>query len=908
MQVIKRNGKREAVTFDKVSRRLRKLCKDPKLPKLELDILPLAQKVIQGLYDGITTTELDNLAAETAAGLGTHDLDWLKLAARISISNHQKQTDDDFHYTSHRLHDTGVVREEYWDNVCRVSSHIKMDYNRDYNHDYFGFKTLERAYLLKVDGKPIERPQDMWMRVAIELHGDDVEKVQETYDLMSQGNFTHATPTLFNSGTLIPQLSSCFLLDTEEDSVKGIYNTVARCADISMYAGGIGWSIDKVRAKGSLIRKTGISDGITPMLKVYNETARYINQNGKRKGSFAAYLSTWHGDIFEFLDLKKNHGKEEMRARDLFYGLWISDLFMKRVESEGQWSLFCPNDCPMLLETYGDEFEGWYEKYEKQGLARKTIKAQDLWFKILEAQIETGTPYMLYKDACNKKSNQKNLGIIKSSNLCVSGETLLLTDKGYQTILELEGSFVNAWNGEEFSEVQVKRTGENQTLLIVTFSNGSILRCTPYHKFYMEDGSVTEASRLRTGDKLEVFKTPDGVENHVEVIQVHFGEDNDDTFCATEPKRNRLTFNGIVTGNCCEILEYTSKEEVAVCNLASIALPKFVVVDRKAGDYIFDHQVLFEVTQVVTRNLDKVIDKTFYPVKEAEFSNKQHRPMGIGVQGLADVFAMLRLPFESAEARELNREIFETIYFAALTASCEMARDKGVYPSYLKNGGCPVSKGILQQDMWNKSDWDFKSQWDWSSLRIDIGKHGLRNSLLLAPMPTASTSQILGNFECFEPPSSNMYVRRTLAGEFIVANKHLLRDLKELGLWNDELRQQLMRDNGSVQNLEIPDELKKLYKTAYEVSQKAIINMAADRGAYVCQSQSMNLFVETPTYAKLSSMHFYAWKSGLKTGMYYLRSKAAVDPIKFTLDVAAKSNDEPLACSIDNPDCEACGA
>ena len=641
---------------------------------------------------------------------------------------------------------------------------------------------MERSYLLRMDERVVERPQHMLMRVAVGIHGTDIEAAIETYNLMSEKWFVHATPTLFNAGTPKPQLSSCFLLSMTDDSISGIFETLSRCAKISQSAGGIGVSIHNIRAKGSYIKGTGgTSNGIIPMLRVYNDTARYVDQGGgKRKGAFAVYLEPWHADIFEFLDLKKNHGKEELRARDLFYAMWIPDLFMQRVKEDGEWSLFCPSESPGLFDAYGGEFEALYHQFEKEGRARKVVRAQDLWFAILESQIETGTPYILYKDAANRKSNQKNLGTIRSSNLCT------------------------------------------------------------------------------------------------------------------------------------EIMEYTSPDEVAVCNLASISLAKFVNDER-----VFDFEKLFEITRVVTRNLNKIIDVNYYPIEQARNSNLRHRPIGIGVQGLADAYIRMRFPFDSKEARQLNREIFETIYFAALTESCALAGKYGTYESYK---GSPVSKGELQFDMWGVTPTD---RWDWKELRKKIKKHGIRNSLLLAPMPTASTSQILGNNECFEPYTSNIYSRRTLSGEYIVVNKHLLKDLIGLGLWNNEMKQKLMAANGSIQAFpEIPQELKDLYKTVWEISQKVIIDQAAERGAFICQSQSMNLFVENPNFGKLSSMHFYAWERGLKTGMYYLRSKAATDPIKFTVsqeaqkDVAgdgqkemAKETDvQGAACSLDDPECLMCGS
>src|SRR5665213_2584143 len=755
MYVIKRDGKKESVKFDKVTARIQKLCYG--LNPEHVQSTSVAQKVIEGIFDGVSTSELDNLAAEVAASLTTKHPDYALLASRIAISNLHKNTKKSFSETMRELYfyidpRTGkkapMLSDEVWgiieNNAELLDSTII--YDRDFGYDYFGFKTLEKSYLLRANGKVAERPQHMLMRVAIGIHKENIEAAIETYNLMSERWFTHATPTLFNAGTPKPQLSSCFLLTMKRDSIDGIYDTLKNCAKISQSAGGIGLSIHNIRATGSYIRGTnGTSNGITPMLKVFNDTARYVDQGGgKRKGSFAIYLEPWHADIFEFLELKKNHGKEELRARDLFFALWIPDLFMKRVEDNGTWSLFCPNECPGLSDCYGVEFEILYNKYESEGKARKTIKAQELWFAIMESQIETGTPYMLYKDACNEKSNQKNLGTIKSSNLCT------------------------------------------------------------------------------------------------------------------------------------EIVEYTSPDEIAVCNLASIALPRFVI------DGKFDHQKLFDVTYTITKNLNKIIDVNYYPVEEARNSNMRHRPLGIGVQGLADTFMLLKLAFDSEEARMLNREIFETIYYAAMTSSKDLAKVDGAYQTY---EGSPVSQGIFQFDMWNVKPTD---RWEWDVLKEEVKKHGVRNSLLLAPMPTASTSQILGNNECFEPYTSNIYSRRVLSGEFIVVNKHLLLDLVKLGIWNNNLKTKIIAANGSVQDIpEIPQHIKDIYKTVWEIKQKVIIDMAADRGAFICQSQSLNLFIQDANFCKLTSMHFYAWKKGLKTGMYYLRTKAASDAIKFTADAAA---------------------
>ena len=762
MYVLKRDGRKEPIMFDKITARIKKLCYgfNPLV-----DPVRVAMRVIEGLYDGVTTSELDNLAAEIAATMTTTHPDYASLAARISVSNLHKNTLKSFSETMKDLYEyvnpiTGkkapLLSDEVYKVIKKNAEELdsKIIYNRDFGYDYFGFKTLERSYLLKINGQIVERPQHMLMRVSVGIHLDDLEAVIDTYELMSKKYFTHATPTLFNSGTPKPQMSSCFLLTMQDDSIDGIYDTLKQTAKISQSAGGIGLSIHNIRSTGSYISGTnGTSNGIVPMLRVFNDTARYVDQGGgKRKGSFAIYIEPWHSDIFDFLDLKKNHGKEEMRARDLFYAMWVPDLFMKRVEENAEWTLMCPNECPGLYDCHGDEFDKLYLKYEKKSKGRKTIKARELWEKILESQIETGTPYMLYKDSANRKSNQKNLGTISSSNLCT------------------------------------------------------------------------------------------------------------------------------------EILEYTSKDEIAVCNLASIALPMFV------EDGEFNHKKLYDVTVRVTKNLNKVIDRNYYPVKEAENSNFRHRPIGLGVQGLADAFIELRMPFTSEKAKELNQDIFETLYFAALQASVEESKKDGPYKTYK---GSPISKGEFQHNMWGIKDEELSGRWDWAKLRKDVLKHGVRNSLLVAPMPTASTSQILGNNECFEPYTSNLYTRRVLSGEFIIVNKHLLKDLVDLNLWNEDMKHELMRSNGSIQDIkQIPDELKELYKTVWEMSMKDIIDMARHRGYFIDQSQSLNLFMEGATMSKLTSMHFYGWKSGLKTGMYYLRTKSAVDAIKFTLEKKEKAEVE----------------
>jgi len=796
--VVKRNGVRQPVQFDKITARVKKLAYglDP-----IVDVTEVAQKVCAGVYDGVKTTELDDLASETAAYLSTKHHDYSRLAARIAVSNLHKETTKSFSSTVAKLagyvnpqtrQASALISEEVAAIVTRNAAQLDaaIIYDRDFSYDYFGFKTLERSYLLRMDGKIVERPQHMIMRVAIGIHLRDMDAVLQTYELMSTKFFTHASPTLFNAGTTRPQLSSCFLLTVTDDSIEGIYDTLKRCAVISKSAGGIGLAISDIRATRSYIRGTnGTSNGIVPMLRVFNDTARYVDQGGgKRKGAFACYLEPWHADVFEFLDLRKNTGKEEARARDLFYGLWIPDLFMRRVEADGQWSLFCPNEAPGLTDSWGEKFEALYEGYEREGRARSSVSARKLWFAILEAQMETGTPYMLYKDACNRKSNQQNLGTIRSSNLCT------------------------------------------------------------------------------------------------------------------------------------EIVEYTSPDEVAVCNLASIALNKFVIsgADAPSDAPVFDFERLRQVTRLVTNNLNKIIDRNYYPLPEARNSNMKHRPIGLGVQGLADAFILMRMPFESDEARQLNIDIFETIYFAALEASAELAAVEGPYESY---EGSPVSKGQLQFDMWDVTP--SSGRWDWDTLRARIADVGVRNSLLVAPMPTASTSQILGNNECFEPYTSNLYTRRVLAGEFTIVNQHLVKDLQALYLWNADMKNEIIAANGSVQGIEaIPSDVRALYKTVWEISQKRLVDMAADRGAFIDQSQSFNVHMAAAAVSKLSSMHFHGWKRGLKGSSYYIRTRPAADAIKFTLDHAvaaagAKKLEkqreaavaEAIACSIENPEsCLSCGS
>jgi ribonucleoside-diphosphate reductase alpha chain len=1098
MRVTKRSGRIEDMKFDNVTNRIKNLTYGL---SENCDSTKIAQQVFSSMYDGISTHEIDTLSAEICVGMITSDPDYEILATRIVASNIQKVCPNTFHLAMKKLAKAGIVTDEVADIAGQVKDEIKTE--RDFDFGYFGLKTLEKSYLQRHEGKLMETPQYMYMRVAIGIHGADIPSVLETYDKMSQGLFIHATPTLFNAGTPRPQMSSCFLIANKGDSIDGIYGTLTECAQISKWAGGIGMHIHDVRANKSRIRGTnGQSDGIIPMLRVFNATARYVNQAGRRKGSIAVYLEPWHADIMDFLELRLNQGDEEARCRDLFSALWIPDLFMKRVEQGGNWSLFCPDKAPGLSNVYGEEFEALYTKYEEEGLANATVPAGEVWKAILKSQTETGTPYMLYKDACNTKSNQKNLGVIKSSNLCVAPETKILTREGQQTISELKDKDVEVWNGEEFSKVTVKQTGQDQKLLTVKTSKGLSLRCTPYHKFwivgesepieaqnlqegmkiikhslpvinsgtkelkyaythgmfcadgttssegepkrckykakdngfcarhhmcvkeYEEDGtcqansytqqkwldlyhekiklinnveydyaSVNQSQnkiRLRLPKDIEekfvvpvdyslksklewlaglldgdgcvtkhqggrgvsiqlgsihfdflneillmlqtmgvnsrinhshkprmidmpggTFQTKDlwrllipsgGVEIlktlglhtrrldlHTEnkpnrqalhfekIVSVEDVGETADTFCFNEPLRHRGIFNGILTGNCTEIIEYTDKDETSVCNLASIALPKYVNRETKT----FDYAKLHEITKVVTKNLNRVIDRNFYPVETARKSNMRHRPIGLGVQGLADVFILCGLPFDCEESRLMNAHIFETMYHAALEASSELAEVEGSYETF---EGSPASQGILQHDMW-EGETKCSGRYDWDAMRTRVQTKGLRNSLLMAPMPTASTAQILGNNECFEPYTTNIYLRRTLAGEFVVVNRHLVDDLKRVGLWSKEMKDLMVKAGGSIQNIiDIPEDIKKLYKTVWEISQKAIIDMAADRGRFIDQSQSMNLFMESPTLSKLSSMHMYAWKSGLKTGMYYLRSKAKARPIQFSLE------------------------
>lgn len=1059
MNVVKRNGHKETVSFDKILKRIKKVGMEA---NIKINYTSLVIKVIDQLYDGISTSKIDELTAEQCASMSSTHPDYNALAGRITVSNHHKNTKASFFQVMKELHSYKdqhgltypLISEELYKDVLfygkeKVDS--LCDYSRDYFIDYFGFKTLERAYLMQINKRIVERPQHMWLRVSMGIHGRDWARVMETYEYMSQKYFTHATPTLFNAGTPHPQLSSCYLMAMEDDSIDGIFNTLKDCALISKWAGGIGLHIHNIRASGSQIRGTnGSSNGIVPMLKVFNNTAKYVDQGGgKRNGSFAIYLEPWHADIEMFLQMRKNHGDEELKARDLFYALWVPDLFMERVRDGGKWTLMCPNECPGLADVTGADFVALYEKYETEGKGRQTISARKLWFQIMDAQMETGTPYLLFKDAANNKSNQKNVGVIKSSNLCVSPQTRVLTKDGYFPIYALySGNFpehdqekndeVEVWNGEEFSKVHVFKTGENCQFIEVLTDDGCRLTCTPYHKFYIRDGiggiTIKEAMELLPGDLLEQcsfpilddegkesFAVPASVSeigcnagkmnmeydptlniyvpvNHtmkdkmewltafiepfvvqaitmeltyVEIqsaswvlledlkyllqtcgvntiikeehdhdiivgtwtitfVQLQFLRDNnlftkfhtfeweehsplspeelyskdmhpnvrvseirtshltDDSYCFTEPKKHAGIFNGMRTGQCTEIIQYSDKDETAVCNLASLALPSFVDTSG-----VFNFELLHKVTRIATRNLNKVIDINFYPTPKTELSNKRHRPVGLGVQGLADVFFMMKLSFTSDKAKQLNKDIFETIYNAALEESLQLAKEDGRYDSF---DGSPASQGQLQFDLWDVEP--NSDRYDWNDLKERIKKYGLRNSLLVAPMPTASTSQILGYNECIEPVTSNIYSRRTLAGEFILVNKYLMKEMLEKDLWNETFKNHMVANNGSIQSLEYLDpEIRERYRTVWEIPMRDLIDMAADRGPYICQSQSLNLWMEDPNYKSMTTMHFYSWNKGLKTGIYYLRRRPRHHAQQFTIEPSKKEDEGCLMCS-----------
>ena len=1101
MKVLKRNGQPEEMLFDKVTKRISKLNSEPEFTPLHVQPDKVAQKVFSSMYDGISTAEIDNLTAEVAIGMITEHPDYETLAMRVTVSNLQKNCPKTFSDAMVALHSKGIVSDNFMKSLkLDIDSWIRP--KRDYLFGYFGIKTLQKGYLNEG-----ETPQYLFMRVALGIHGDDYARVRETYDLMSQKYFTHATPTLFNAGTPRPQMSSCFLVAMKDDSIDGIYDTLKECAQISKWSGGIGVHCSNIRANGSKIHGTnGIADGIVPMLRVFNNTARYVNQGGgKRKGSFAIYLEPWHADIMEFLELRLNQGDEEMRCRDLFTAMWIPDLFMQKVEADGDWHLMCPHECPGLPDVYGPKFNELYQQYVDQGRFRKCVKARAVWDAILKSQVETGTPYMCYKDSVNAKSNQSNIGTIKSSNLCVAPETKILTKSGYSRISALSGHNVDVWNGEEWSNVKVQKTSESAHLIRVNMSDGTFIECTEYHKFHIQVGygnktEIKEAATLAPGDKLikwtppivslerdapdwdpythgffcgdgtyhatyggsktipgvslygekkklidyldvrttsgnedaqgrlnmllqynlpEKFSVPlyesvttrlqwfaglcdaDGhtqgcpgnpTQKSISVASIHLSflrkiqlmlqtlgtssvigllreagetelpdgnggkkmfdtqtcwrlvvsalgvetlirsgfkthrldlsdfipvsrdvrqyvrvvsiEDNnrwDKTYCFNEPKRHMGIFNGILTGNCTEIMEVSEADETAVCNLASISLPAFVIPKTyRYGEEDgpgFNFAKLQWVAEIVTRNLNRVIDRNYYPTAAARKSNLRHRPIAIGVQGLADVFMMMGLSFDEPNARALNQEIFKVIYSGALRASAELARIDGPYETY---DGSPASKGLFQYHMWDKMPDGFEE------VENLVRLHGLRNSLLVAPMPTASTAQILGNNEAFEPYTTNIYLRRTLAGEFVMVNKHLIKDLQSIGRWSPEIKTEIVRQGGSVQTLDIPDRLKEIYRTVWEIPQKSIIEMAADRGAFIDQSQSLNIFMENPTPAKLTSMHFYGWRKGLKTGMYYLRTRAKARAQQVTVPVAPTA-EQVLACSLANPgSCEMC--
>jgi ribonucleotide reductase alpha subunit len=969
--VVKRNGSKEEVSFDKVTRRIKKMCTGL---SDEINPIIVAQKVCGQIYNNVSTIELDELAAQICISMETSHLDYGILASRIIISNNHKCTSPSFSETIYILYNNKdinnnkcpLIADDVYEIIMKNKDKINtvINYEKDYLFDYFGFKTLEKAYLMRTNNKVVERIQHLFMRVSIGIHKDDLKSAIQSYELMSSKYFTHATPSLYHAGTPRPQFSSCFLLGMD-DSVKGIYKAISDIAEISACAGGIGISLSKIRSKNSYIRGTnGYSNGIIPLCRVLNETARHINQSGKRPGSIAVYIEPHNVEILEFLELRKNTGAESERARDLFLALWISDLFMKRVQTNSDWSLFDSNECIGLDDIYGEKYEELYIKYENEGKAKKTISARKIWNYVLTSQIETGTPYILFKDSVNKKSNQMNIGTITNSNLCVVGETKILTDNGNIKIKDLVNKEVNIWNGNVYSKSFVMKTGENQKIIKVILSDGAELECTEYHKFYIENNgkSVTiEAKDLVKGMNLVKFNLPlnsyekekcnridkmnlinDIINNsenniiksenkeylyNIKLILQELGyhsllKDNEleivtdvksniditvsisdildenkfeDTYCFNEPLKHAGIFNGVYAGNCAEIVEYSSDKEYAVCTLASLSLPNFVSDDCKT----FDFEKLIEVTEVVIKNLNKIIDVNYYPVQETEISNKKHRPLGLGVQGLSDVYAKLQYPFDSNEAKELNKQIFETLYYGAMVASHQIAKETQPYSTFK---GSPISQGKFQFDLWNVKPSD---KYNWDELRENIKKDGIANSLLIALMPTASTSQILGNNECFEPITSNMYTRRTIAGDFIVINKYLVKDLMKHGLWNIEMKNKIIANSGSVQGIDsIPKNIQDLYKTVWEIKQKVIIDQSIDRGPFICQTQSMNLFFEEPTQSTLTSALFHGWKNGLKTGSYYIRTKPKAQAQQFTIDPSKnKQRNENI-----NEPCEMCSA
>lgn len=990
MYVLKRDGRQENIDLDKITRRLSILSEIE--PRLDVDILEITKKVVNGVYNGVSTIELDTLSSEICAGMTSIDPDYGTLAGRLYVSSLHKETPQTF--SEYVKLASNEFNEEFLTKVSQYSTELDkaIVIDRDYSISYFGLKTLDKSYLIKKDNKIVERPQYMFMRVAVAIHST-IEDILETYNLMSQKYFIHATPTLYNAGRHKQQLSSCFVTQIESDSIEGIFNTAKNCALISKSAGGIGLSVSNVRSTGSKINGGGESSGLVPMLRVFNNIAKYVDQGGnKRPGAIAVYIEPWHADIFDVLEIRKNHGSEEFRARDLFLALWVPDLFMQRVKDNSYWSLFSPSDAPGLDKVWGADFNDLYVRYE--GSCKRTVvEAQKLWSAIISVQIETGTPYILYKDACNRTSNHNHLGTIKGSNLCVAPETLVLTRKGYVEIKSLKNKQVDVWNGVEFSNVIPRQTGVNSRLVKVYFSNGTFIKCTPNHKFHVNN-KIKEASHLEKGDLVDEWILSENIDadlsEQIYKLSKHFGYcgeynvehkclcinvkpyssiciswilvlqtlgvphnviENDEfkcimifnprklvdngfifyfdigsnmildnyvcsnvvtnvrvekvehvgylseTYCFTEPKRHTGIFNGVLAGQCEEIIEYFDENETAVCNLASIGLPTYVTNNK------FDYRKLHDVVKVVTKNLNKIIDINYYPIESAQRSNLRHRPIGIGVQGLADVFLKLDLSFDSKEARLINKNIFETIYHGALESSCEIAKVDGTYPSYEKSR---ISKNILHFDSFDVHNKLYK----WINLRYDISNYGIRNSLLVAPMPTASTSQILGFNECFEPYTSNIYTRRVKSGEFQMINSYLIEDLKKINLWNRAVKNTIIVNSGSVQTLNIPTELKLKYRTVWEIPQKSIIDMAIDRMPYIDQSQSLNIHIADPTYSKLTSMHFYGWSNGLKSGMYYLRTKAATKSIQYTVstDINVK---EPSA---DNKDktctvgCESCSA
>lgn len=1062
MKILKRSGKFETLSFDKILVRLRNIAKqDTKdgYGKLSVDTSLVAKKTIERIHDGISSTELDELSANISANMSTENYEYYILASRVVISNNQKNNVEKYSESVKKIksYNSNLYRDDIYDFVADNSEIIDSMINNDndFMMDYFGYKTLEKSYLIKINDKPAETIQFMFMRTSIAIHFPNLEKIKTTYDLMSKKYFIHASPTLFNSASKYQNMSSCFLLNCPDNAI-GIFKTISDSAIISKWGGGIGINIQDVRGKGSPIESTnGKSDGIVPMIRVMNATARYMNQGSKRNGSIALYIEPWHLDIFEFLEMKKNTVHEDYKAKDLFYALWIPDLFMNMVKNDEDWHLMCPYKCPLLSEKYGKDFEEYYNKCVSENLFSKKIKARELWRKILEIQIETGSPYLLYKDSSNQKSNQKNLGTIKGSNLCVAPETRILTDTGYHQIHTLENKVINVWNGDKFSETTVLKTGEDKEVMKLTFSDNSVIFCTPYHKFYNKHKQEITAENLKIGNVLEkITKMPiiteglkweynvspetcgiyysmgfikDGKkifpmnpnnyfiqhneevkkdiiqqrilqdcilielkdevnsivpinysldvkikwligfsrtcmfnnDNYIKIItmeekihdvkllfttlgiypkisiekskdgQTDLGiltldyqmvkkltnlglqfppltEDNKmlnyisvksvektsrltDTYCFNEPLNHKGIFNGILTGNCSEIIQYTDKDNIATCNLGSLGLPSFV------ENEIFNYEKLGYVTEILVENMNNVIDRNFYSILETKNSNLLHRPIGIGVQGLADVFFKMNCCFGDEKSKQINKKIFETIYYYSLKKSCELSKNSEPYSSFK---GSPASKGILQFDMWESNDLDKDLNYDWNLLKKNIIKHGLKNSLLTTIMPTASTSQMLGNIECIEPVTSNIYSRSTLSGDFIIINKHLAKDLVKMDLWNKENINQIILDDGSVKNLNISETLKNKYKTVWEISQKNIIDLAADRGIFIDQSQSLNLFVSEPKTNVLTSMHFYAWEKGLKTGCYYLRSKTKKQTAKFTLEAEKPESSKSLSAPI----------